>query len=426
MCNQCRPTTASGKFRRADFFITPCTHHRAAIVVVYGGMLLFASVALASLVGPPFFDTSGRLERTTAPPAEGGVAKYVPIYKGNVCVSPATDVLEERLAKRRETLLLGAGYGGLTVAEVDKTIDQAREKASDLCLPTFLCEEEAAPFCGHEDAVKAWLGSVREGSLAEDDEASNFWLLDVSHLPEPPQMPRGGVWTALRAASGPASAGAAETAVIGASTNRIESDDAIALLGTARGLGLWHRSVRFCSSCGAKTVPQASRHGRNRICTDESCGARFRPRLDPSVIVLVTKGDKCLLGRNKRWPQGRYSTLAGFVEFGETLEECVLREMEEEAGVECDRSTLRFVASQPWLFPRSLMVGYIVEARSEALHVDKAELEDAQWFSREYVRSELAKQGDSDSPAEDGGFHVPSRISLARTIIESWLDESDD
>ena len=161
-------------------FITPCTHHRAAIVVVYGGMLLFASVALASLVGPPFFDTSGRLERTTAPPAEGGVAKYVPIYKGNVCVSPATDVLEERLAKRRETLLLGAGYGGLTVAEVDKTIDQAREKASDLCLPTFLCEEEAAPFCGHEDAVKAWLGSVREGSLAEDDEASNFCCL-TSH-----------------------------------------------------------------------------------------------------------------------------------------------------------------------------------------------------------------------------------------------------
>jgi NAD+ diphosphatase len=101
----------------------------------------------------------------------------------------------------------------------------------------------------------------------------------------------------------------------------------------------------------------------------------------------------------------------------------VLREMEEEAGVRCDRSTLRFVASQPWLFPRSLMVGYTVEAADDSLSVDPAELEDAQWFDKEYVRAELARQGNSDSPALPGGFHVPSRISLARTIIESWLEE---
>lgn len=369
-------------------------------------------------VAPPFFDTNGRLERTSAPPVPPQPNRYVPVYKGNVLVSSAADAVEKRLAERREMLLLGSGYGGLTTQEVDKAIQSERERSSDLCVPTFLDDEQAAPLAAEEDAVKAWLGSAQEGELAGAD----YWLLDLSHRSEPPVI-EGGVWTALRAASGPASAGGGEQAVLGTSTNRIESDDAIALLGTARGLGLWHRSVRFCSSCGSKTEPQASRHGRNRICTNAECGTRFRPRLDPSVIVLVTKGDRCLLGRNKRWPEGRYSTLAGFVEFGETLEECVLREMEEEAGVLCDRSTLRFVASQPWLFPRSLMVGYIVEASDDALRVDEAELQDAQWFDKEYVRAELARQGDSDSPAEAGGFHVPSRISLARTIIETWLNE---
>ena len=97
--------------------------------------------------------------------------------------------------------------------------------------------------------------------------------------------------------------------------------------------------------------------------------------------------------------------------------------MEEEAGVRCDRDTIRSVGSQPWLFPRSLMVGYIVETRDVELDVDENELEDAQWFDKEYVRRELARQGESDAPAEPGGFHVPSSISLARTIIESWLSE---
>jgi len=96
--------------------------------------------------------------------------------------------------------------------------------------------------------------------------------------------------------------------------------------------------------------------------------------------------------------------------------------MEEEAGVRCDWSTLRSIGSQPWLFPRSLMVGYIVSTEDEELDVDE-ELEDARWFDREYVRAELAKQGDSDAPAEPGGFHVLSSVSLARTIIERWLSE---
>ncbi|EGB07236.1 hypothetical protein AURANDRAFT_5660, partial [Aureococcus anophagefferens] len=128
------------------------------------------------------------------------------------------------------------------------------------------------------------------------------------------------------------------------------------LLGTARGLADWHAHNGYCASCGGPTKP--ARHGRNRQCVD--CDTRVRPRLDPSVIVLVTneRRDRCLLGRAKGWAPGRWSTLAGFVEFGESLEECVVREIAEEAGVAPDRASLRQVASQPWLFPRSLMVGY--------------------------------------------------------------------
>jgi NAD+ diphosphatase len=396
----------------------PTDLHQVGAKAAMHFLILLVSPALHV----PFFDTASRIERTSAPPVPPLPNRYVPIYKGNVLVSSAADVVEKRLAERREMLLLGSGYGGLTDQEVDAVIQTERDRSSDLCVPTFLNDDQAAPLAAEDEVVKAWLGTVQEGELAAAVGPSDYWLLDLSHRSEPPAI-EGGQWIPLRAASGPASAGGSEAAVLGTSTNRIESDDAIALLGTARGLGLWHRSVRFCSSCGSKTQPQASRHGRNRICTNEECKARFRPRLDPSVIVLVTKGDKCLLGRNKRWPEGRYSTLAGFVEFGETLEECVLREMEEEAGVRCDRSTLRFVASQPWLFPRSLMVGYTVEAADDSLSVDPAELEDAQWFDKEYVRAELARQGNSDSPALPGGFHVPSRISLARTIIESWLQE---
>ena len=121
---------------------------------------------------------------------------------------------------------------------------------------------------------------------------------------------------------------------------------------------------------------------------------------------------------------GRFSTLAGFVEFGETLEECVLREVREESGVAVRRDSVRFVASQPWLFPRSLMVGFLAEADSDALDVDETELDGAAWFEREYVREQLARQGDSDAPPEPGAFHVPSRISLARTLIDAWLSEA--
>jgi NAD+ diphosphatase len=275
--------------------------------------------------------------------------------------------------------------------------------------PILLDAAEAAPFLEHPDCYSAWLGTGEEGKLATVADRPGFHLLELSHLETPPPLGEGSVWAPLRGSEG---------AILGRESVLLDDDDHIALLSTARGLALWHNSVRFCSQCGGRTQP--CRHGRNRCCTQ--CTARFRPRLDPSVIVLVTRGDYCLLGRQKQWAEGRWSTLAGFVEFGETLEECVLREMEEEAGVRCERSSLQYVATQPWLFPRSFMVGYIVETADETLKVAADELGGARWFERSYLREQLALQGDSDAPSEPGAFHVPSRVSLARTIIEAWLN----
>ena len=353
-----------------------------------GLSFLLASLLCASGLQLPFFDTNNRLQRSNAPPSHIKRA-YVPLYDGKLCVQPVSGLADEHAVRD--------------------------------CAPVLLSEDEATQWISDETAIVIWLGSAEEGPLhaaadTQDGQTPGFFALDLSHLPEPPVLGQHGRWAPLRATRGP---GGGEEAVIGGRGVRLRSDDEVALLACARGMASWHHSVRFCAACGGKTEP--CRHGRNRRCVD--CGTRYRPRLDPSVIVLVTRGDKCLLGRKREWPAGRYSTLAGFVEFGETLEECVLREMEEEAGVRCRRETIRFVGSQPWLFPRSLMVGYIIEAEDGELDVDEAELEDARWFEKAYVREQLALQGDSDAPLEPGGFHVPSSISLARNILEAWLGE---
>lgn len=266
-----------------------------------------------------FFDTECRLIRT-AGPAGGEVDRFVPVHSGKLLTRPAAEGTGARLE------------------------------------PVLLDSEAAAPFLAQDGSIQAWLGTATEGPLAQhgihDDDgveqAPGFWLLELSHLPEPPSI-LDGSWTALRAAGGP---GGGANAILDSNVG-MSSDDEVALLSVARGLGLWHRSVPFCAVSGGRTVPV--RNGRNA--QSGTSGPRHRPRTDPSVIMLVldrARG-RCLLGRQARWPAGRYSTLAGFVEFGESLEECVVREVKEESGVLCDRSSLQFVASQPWSFPRSLM-----------------------------------------------------------------------
>ena len=170
----------------------------------------------------------------------------------------------------------------------------------------------------------------------------------------------------------------------------------------------WHRRHRHCAVCGARTV--AAEGGIVRRCP--SCGAEHHPRTDPVVIMLVTDGDRVLLGRQPTWPPRRYSALAGFVEPGESLEEAVAREVREEAGVEVGPP--EYVASQPWPFPSSLMLGFTAPwQRGEPRRVDR-ELEDVRWFDRDAVAAAVEGR-------EDGVLGVPPRFAIATRLLERWL-----
>jgi NAD+ diphosphatase len=182
-----------------------------------------------------------------------------------------------------------------------------------------------------------------------------------------------------------------------------------ALLAYARGLIHWHRTHGFCPRCGAPTASHQAGHMRQ--CTNAACAAEHYPRTDPAVIVLVSAGEHCLLGRQARWRPGMFSTLAGFVEPGETLEEAVAREVMEEAGVPISR--LRYHSSQPWPFPSSLMVGFMAETEApHPLHVDETELETAAWFTR----ADIAR-------FPERGLSLPNADSIARRLVEEWLSQ---
>ena len=178
-----------------------------------------------------------------------------------------------------------------------------------------------------------------------------------------------------------------------------------AILAHARGMMTWHQRHRFCGVCGAPT--EVSHGGYQRNCT--GCDAQHFPRTDPAVIMLVHKDDNCLLGRTHHFPRRIYSTLAGFVEPGESLEEAVVREVFEEAGVRVGE--VRYMASQPWPFPSSLMLGFHAEAEAMDLNIDPKELEDARWVRRE----------DLDR-LEDFGMELPRRDSIAWRLVKAWLD----
>jgi NAD+ diphosphatase len=179
-----------------------------------------------------------------------------------------------------------------------------------------------------------------------------------------------------------------------------------ALLAYASGILSWHRRNRFCGVCGSET--KSTQGGHIRVCPNESCREQHFPRTDPAVIMLVTDGERALLGRQSVWPPSVYSTLAGFVEPGESLEEAVRREVFEETSVELD--DVHYHSSQPWPFPSSLMLGFEARARTREIRLSPDELEDARWFTRdELLRRE--------------GVELPSTISIARRLIEDWLTE---
>jgi NAD+ diphosphatase len=168
----------------------------------------------------------------------------------------------------------------------------------------------------------------------------------------------------------------------------------------------WHRRHRFCANCGNPTEVREAGHVRR--CP--RCQALHHPRTDPVVIMLVTRGDEVLLGRQPSWPPGRYSALAGFVEPAESLEEAVAREVREESGVTIGPP--RYVSSQPWPFPASLMLGFVAPWESGEPAVGDGELEDVRGFTR----AELQEAG-----AERGRLRVPPPLAIARRLIDGWL-----
>lgn len=185
--------------------------------------------------------------------------------------------------------------------------------------------------------------------------------------------------------------------------------DELSLAGMARALAAWHLTQRCCGRCGGHT--RVSDAGWRRKCW--ACGQEHYPRMDPAVIVLVTDGERCLLGRHKRYAHKFYSTLAGFVEPGEDIENCVRREMFEETGVRIGE--VAYMAAQPWPFPHSLMIGCWAEALSSDLTLDEEELWDARWFDRDEVRQMMAEQ-------HPKGFTVPGSHSIAYALIRSFTE----
>jgi NAD+ diphosphatase len=186
-------------------------------------------------------------------------------------------------------------------------------------------------------------------------------------------------------------------------SSRLPAEEA-GLLAYARALSIWRARHRFCGVCGSRMLPE--RAGHVLRCSDTQCSQEVFPRIDPAIIVLVTDGERALLGRSPGWPAGRYSTIAGFVEPGESLEDAVAREVFEETGVPVTQ--VNYQSSQPWPFPSSLMVGFQAVAPRAAPITVGGELEDARWFSREEIAT--------------GTSVLPTPHSISYRLIETWFN----
>jgi NAD+ diphosphatase len=245
--------------------------------------------------------------------------------------------------------------------------------------PVFLGLQDGAPRFAHD--VSAW-----EDPEADREAMGRF--LDTSRNSHP-GLPPDHKYIDLRSVM----------AEIGAD----DAGDAA----TAKAILGWHETHRFCARCG--TPSQPGKGGWQRDCP--ACGAHHFPRTDPVVIVLATHRDRVLLGRSPGWPEGMFSLLAGFVEPGESLEAAARREVFEESGILLGPVTV--LASQPWPFPASLMVGCAAEAEADAITLDPAELEDARWVTRQEVMESFAGLSPTMKAARRG--------AIARTLLEAWV-----
>lgn len=235
-----------------------------------------------------------------------------------------------------------------------------------------------------------------DGPDFNDDNVNAYFAVDVSDCKLP----------SLAAMMGPAKF--TDLRQVGTLMDRHEGS----LLALARGLMFWHQHNRFCGNCGSSSV--SIQGGRMRRCSNPACECEHYPRTDPAVIMLVTRpgpdGGACLMGRGHKFRDGMYSSLAGFVDQGESLEQAVVREVYEETGISVD--DVQYRASQPWPFPSSLMLGFRARATSTKINIDINELEDARWFPRNVVEN-----------AEASGLQLPREDSIASWLIKDWLAE---
>jgi NAD+ diphosphatase len=257
--------------------------------------------------------------------------------------------------------------------------------------PALVLAHDAPVFLGLDDGMPRFAVDISDWSPEAGAEAVEAGFFDTSEQSHP-AVPGDQAFAELRGAMTRLSPREAELAA------------------SAKAVLHWHRSHAFCATCGAAS--QMRMAGWQRGCT--GCGAQHFPRTDPVVIMLVTCGNQVLLGRSAAWPQGMYSLLAGFVEPGETLEAAVRREVFEESGIKVGQ--VRYLASQPWPFPASLMVGCTAEALSTEIKLDPEELEDALWVSREDMV--LVSAG------EHAVIKASRKGSIAHFLLANWLADT--
>ncbi|GHG88238.1 NAD(+) diphosphatase [Pseudodonghicola xiamenensis] len=285
---------------------------------------------------------------------------------------------------RGKPLLCGEGFCELALLEMDHPVLTA-DYGGVLSEPMFLgLEDDGAPRFAVD--LSGW--SPEEVDLAA---LGAFFDPTEQHHPD---LPDDTAFVELRRAM-----------------TRLGPRDA-ELAATAKAVIGWHGSHRFCSACGKESV--VSQAGWQRDCP--ACGTHHFPRTDPVVIMLVTRGDTVLMGRSPNWPEGMYSLLAGFIEPGETMEAAVRREVFEEAGVRVGR--VRYLASQPWPFPASLMFGCIGEALTQEITVDPKEIEDAMWVGRSEMMAAFAGEHPLLKPARKG--------AIAHFLLQNWLADTLD
>ena len=248
-------------------------------------------------------------------------------------------------------------------------------------------------FLGREDAGAVFAYDFSTWDPADMDAAELDSFMDQT-VQQHPDLPTEQVFVELRGVMSQLSPRDAELAA------------------TARALLSWHGSHRFCAKCGAPS--DISMSGWQRDCP--TCGTHHFPRTDPVVIMLITHGNSVLMGRSPGWPEGMYSLLAGFVEPGETMEAAVRREVVEESGIQV--GDVSYLASQPWPFPASLMLGCKGDALTTDIEIDPKEIEDAQWFSREDIMLAFSGQHPMLKPARKG--------AIAHFLLRNWLADQLD